>query len=541
MKPVIVAAAAITVLWFVLLAQRPLYEPDEGRYAEIPREMLAGDWVTPHLNGLVYLEKPPLQYWITALFYRVFGQSEATARLCTGIAGYLSLFIVFLVSRRLWGVEAGFRALLFCLGSALFVLMGHQLTLDMTLSFFLLLALACFLCAQSERRETRRGEAWMLGCWSAMALAVLTKGLIGLLIPGATLVIYVVWQRDWEALRRLNVRWGLPLFAVLALPWFVLAARANPQFLRFFFIREHFQRFLTPIEHRSEPWWFFLMVLGIGTLPWLPMALRALLTPHRSAAPRGEFDPRRVLWVWCVFVWAFFSCSDAKLIPYVLPLVPALAMLCAAGDAADERRELILGAAISLLACSGVLAFAGGFWTSASVRALAPEMRPVILWTAVLLGVIGASCLLLAGGRRTRAALGVLCLGWFLGLCTVLVAAERVQGFFSAKDAALALLADSRSPSAVEPVYAVQTYDQSLPFYLKRPVTLVDYRDEFTLGLSLAPERGIASLGEFSERWRSSSAGYAVMPFETFDELAARGLPMRSVSRYRDQILVSRQ
>ena len=541
MKPVIVAGAALTVLWFALLAQRPLYEPDEGRYAEIPREMLAGDWVTPHLDGLVYLEKPPLQYWITAIFYKMFGESEATARLCTGLAGYLSLLTVFLVSRRLWGLEAGYKALLLCLGSALFVLLGHQLTLDMTLSFFLLFALACFLCAQCERREARRGAAWMLGCWAAMALAVLTKGLIGLLIPGATLLIYVSWQRDWEALRRLNVRWGLPLFALITLPWFVLVARANPVFLKFFFIREHFERFLTPIEHRSEPWWFFLTVLGIGTLPWLPIALRALLAPGAAAVPRGEFDPRRVLWVWCVFVWAFFSCSDAKLIPYVLPLVPALAMLCAADAAAGKRRELILGAVLSLLACIGVLAFVGGFWTSVSARALAPQMRPVILWTAGLLAAIGAACLLLIGRRRHDAALAVLCLGWFLGLCTVLLAAERVQGFFSAKDVALALIADSRSPSAPAPVYAVQIYDQSLPFYLKRPVALVDYRDEFTPGLSQAPGRGIATLGEFSERWRSSSAGYAIMPFETFDELAAQGVPMRGVSRYRDQILVSRQ
>src|ERR1700688_1519554 len=121
-------AAALfgTVLWFALLAQRPLFDPDEGRYAEIPREMLnGGDWVIPHLNGLVYLEKPPLQYWLTALTFRVFGQSEFFARLWTGIAGYCSLAMVFFVGYRLWGLHAGLKALLLTLASALFNLLGH--------------------------------------------------------------------------------------------------------------------------------------------------------------------------------------------------------------------------------------------------------------------------------------------------------------------------------------------------------------------------------------------------------------------------------
>src|SRR6202048_4812121 len=108
-KSWMLGAAAIlgTVLWFALLGQRPLFDPDEGRYAEIPREMLSGgDWVIPHLNGLVYLEKPPLQYWLTALAFRGFGMNEFTARLCTGLAGYLSLVTVFFFGRKLWGPDA---------------------------------------------------------------------------------------------------------------------------------------------------------------------------------------------------------------------------------------------------------------------------------------------------------------------------------------------------------------------------------------------------------------------------------------------------
>jgi 4-amino-4-deoxy-L-arabinose transferase-like glycosyltransferase len=536
----IIAAAALTLLWFGLLAGRPLYEPDEGRYAEIPREMLAGgDWIIPHLNGVAYLEKPPLQYWITALIYRALGESEATARLCTGLAGYLSLLTVFLVAYRLWGLEAGVKAVLLCAGSVLFVLLGHQLTLDMTLSFFLLLCLSCFLLAQSQRANQRRSDDWMLGCWAAMALAVLTKGLIGIVIPGGTLALYMLWQRDREALKHLNFRWGLPLFAVIAVPWFVLAARANPAFIQFFFIREHFQRYLTAIEQRSEPWWFFLPVLGIGILPWLPLAFKALTSPWRNALPRGQFDPSRVLWVWSVLVLVFFSLSNAKLIPYVLPAVPALALLCAHPKVADSRGALTAGALLSIVTSLCMLAYVSAQWSSTEGLALALEIRPVIIWTAVLLATAGVACGIFVRQRRDLAALAALCACWYLAACTILLAAHSAQKFYSARDLALVLRNVLDPPSA--PVYEVQTYDQSLPFYLKRPVIMVDHHDEFTLGLTQAPERGISTLAEFSRRWRSSSAGYAVMPLATYERLSAENLPMRTIDRFPEKVLVSRR
>src|ERR1700722_899393 len=170
-----------------------------------------------------------------------------------------------------------------------------------------------------------------------MPLAVLTKGLIGVLIPAASVGLYLAWERDWVLLRRLNFRWGLPLFALIAIPWFALAARANPQFLKFFFIREHFERYLTPIEHRTEPWWFFAPVLAVGIAPWLPQAARALASTFGERAPRSEFNAARLLWVWSVFVLIFFSLSDSKLVTYILPAVPALALLCAVRQDAADR------------------------------------------------------------------------------------------------------------------------------------------------------------------------------------------------------------
>jgi 4-amino-4-deoxy-L-arabinose transferase-like glycosyltransferase len=542
-----IAAVGCTVLWFVLLAWRPLYDPDEGRYAEIPREMLSGGgWVIPHLNALVYLEKPPLQYWLTALAFRGFGLNEFAARLCTGLAGYLSLVTVFLLGRRLWGVHAGVRALLFTSASSLFVLLAHQLTLDMLLSFCLTVCLACFLMAQAGREASGHWRAWMLGCWTAMALAVLAKGLIGALIPVATLGLYTVWQRDWLLLRRLYLRWGLPLFAAIAAPWFVLAARADPQFLAFFFVREHLQRFLTPIEHRTEPWWFFVPVLVAGIMPWLPQAVRALISTPAGRVPPGQFDAARVLWVWCMFVMIFFSFSESKLIPYILPAVPALALLCASQAAGDSRGRLLMGALLSLAMGMGILVYASGVWSSAGTRTLLQFIRPVLFGTSALLALGALVCTVSALRGRPRTALAALSAAWFLVSGTILVGAQAAQSLFSAKDVALALRLRAAAtgllsvPAGV-PVFAVQSYQQSLPFYLQRPVVLVDYRDEFDLGLTEDPQRGIATLQQFARVWLPLGDGFAVMRPATRDRLSALGLPMREIARFPERVIISRR
>jgi 4-amino-4-deoxy-L-arabinose transferase-like glycosyltransferase len=382
----------------------------------------------------------------------------------------------------------------------------------------------------------------MLGCWAAMALAVLTKGLIGVLIPAATSCVYVLWQRDWTLLRRLNLRWGLPLFMAIAAPWFVLAARANPQFLKFFFVREHFQRFLTPIEHRTQPWWFFAPVLVVGIMPWLPQAARALAVPFAERAPRGQFDAARLLWIWSVFVLIFFSCSDSKLIPYILPAVPALALLCASRTAGDSRGSLLAGALLSLASCAGVLVYVSGRWGSIDARALLLLIRPTLVWTCVLLAVGALASVACVLRGRPLAALASLCVSWFLGSGTILVAANAAQALFSAKDMAAALrLRPAAADPARAPIFAVQAYQQSLVFYLQRPVILVDYRDEFDLGLTLDPERGIATLPKFAEAWQSMSQGFAIMRPDTRDELSERGLAMHEIARFPDRVIISRR
>jgi len=263
------------VLWLATLGARPLFNTDEGRYAEIPRELLAGgDWVIPHLNGVAYIEKPPLQYWATALALRWFGDGEFAARLYTGLCALGTLVVVWLLADGVWGGEAAWRSAAVLAGMMLFVTMGQLLTLDMSLTFCMTLALAAFLLAQPRGAarshaptESRVGGAEpsvgraafvtgrrsMLLAWLAVALGVLTKGLVAAAIPAAVLVLYSVLARDFAPWRRLELARGLPLFLVVTVPWHWLAARRLADFVEFFFVHEHLARYLTPSADREAP------------------------------------------------------------------------------------------------------------------------------------------------------------------------------------------------------------------------------------------------------------------------------------------------
>ena len=323
-----VLTLAALIVWFANLDYRKLIKPDEGRYAELSREMsVSGDWVTPRLNGIKYFEKPPLQYWAGAVAISVFGAREWAVRLWSALTAVLGVALAWFCARRLMGPKAALFAATVLGSSLMYVVVGHVNTLDMGLTFFLFLALCAFLLAQRDQASDRENAIWMHVAWAATAGAVLSKGLIGLVIPGATLVAYTLVQRDWTRWRRLHLVTGLPLLLAIAAPWFVLASLRNPEFAWFFFVHEHLLRYTTQIHQRVEPWYYYIPLLLAGGLPWTLVMADAVWRTWR-AEPGALFQPRRFLLVWCVFILVFFSVSGSKLPPYILPVYPALALLC---------------------------------------------------------------------------------------------------------------------------------------------------------------------------------------------------------------------
>jgi 4-amino-4-deoxy-L-arabinose transferase-like glycosyltransferase len=534
--PYAALAVLIASLWLATLSARPLFNPDEGRYAEIPREMLGGgDWVIPHLNGLAYIEKPPLQYWATALCYRVFGPTEFAARLYTALCALSVLCLVWLAARRLWGLQDGWRASALLSGMLMFVVLGQLLTLDMSLTFYMTLSLVAFVLAQTAAKA----RPWMLLAWAATACGVLTKGLVAAALPAAVLILYSGYSRDFGPWRRLHLKWGLPLFLAITVPWHWLAAARLKDFLDFFFVHEHFARYLTPSADREEPWWFFGAVFLAGSFPWTLPALRILGTGWPRPGSRGAFDPVLFLKIWVVFIGVFFSLSDSKLMPYILPVMPALALLAASLPAATLKRDLRFTAALTLIAGLG-LGLASFHWPaviassdrSAYFLPLAKPLRTI----ALLLAVSGTFVLVQRAREATRAAV-VLGAGWCLAWLLVVRAAALVAPIYSGVGLAQALTHADRD----EPVYSVGTYDQSLTFYLRRTVTLVAYRGELDYGVRHSPDGEEADVDDFLRHWSSSTQAFAVMEKNMFDDLRGRGVPMRPVAQTVNRVLVARQ
>ncbi len=532
----LVLGALMVALWFGTLDYRKLIKPDEGRYAEIAREMaVSGDWVTPRLNDLKYFEKPPLQYWATAAAYKTFGEDEWTARLWPALTGFLGIVFAAFVGQRLYGGSAGVLSAAILASSFLYLGIGHMNTLDMGFCFFLQLALGAFLLARHRPEEGRR---WMLLTWAALALAVLSKGIAALVLTGGTLIVFSLVNRDLACWKRLELLRGLAIFLAITSPWFVAVSIANPEFPHFFFIHEHFERFLTKAHRRYQPAWYFVPILLAGALPWTTLQLRALAGSWRAHGP--GFPANRLLGVWAILVFAFFSVSSSKLPSYILPMFPALAWLAAGQFQRTSRREWMLHLLpVALLAAVGV-ALAPRVGTMGDVETTGPMMWAYAKWLgAGAATLLGGSVLALALNWQRKpvwSALALALAAGIAGTCAIL-GHESLSRSNSAYHIAEELKPQLPSSS---PLYSIKMYDQTLTFYLGRPVTLVDYTDEMGFGLEQEPHKALPSVDAFRQRWLTDTAPFAIMQPHMFPVLADSGLPMRVVARDTRRVIVTR-
>jgi 4-amino-4-deoxy-L-arabinose transferase-like glycosyltransferase len=537
-------AACALLLFFGGLGGYSLLEPDEGRYAEIPREMLLRhELVTPRLNGVLYLEKPPLYYWLNAAVLSVLDRPETACRLASAFLGLAGIGLAWLLGLSMGGRRVALPSALVLGTSLLWLALSRANIIDMTLTFFLSATLACFWLAQ-EREKGERGERLLWhGMFIAAALATLTKGLIGFVIPGAVIFFFLLFARRWRLLSRVPWVTGIALFLLVALPWHVLAARRNPEFLWFYFVHEHFLRYATPEANRQEPFWFFAAVLLLGMLPWsglLPAAARLF---RRGEEGRLRDRPHLIfLACWAGFVFLFFSASQSKLMPYILPALPPLAVLIAlaiegdtgrrrsgvrAGGVAGALALTVLAAALLWTSLGGVARYVAGFTPSLFAFAL-PALAAALLaaWWWARHGAGPRSVAALAAA----AALILGCL-WAVG---PRVAANR-------SSAAIArALAPRLSPG--DEVYSYHCYPQTLPVYLRRLIGVVAFQGELEFGISrLTPEeraRRFPSAEQFRPVWSSDRTVYLVVEKDELSRMTRDGLPLGTILEEQERYLL---
>ncbi|MGB9430130.1 MAG: phospholipid carrier-dependent glycosyltransferase [Gammaproteobacteria bacterium] len=590
---VILAAVCFAVLWFANLQYRDLFQTDEGRYAEIPREMVAsGDWLTPRLDGLKYFEKPALQYWTTAVAYELFGQSNWTSRLWTALTGFLGVLMTAWVGWRLFDRRTAWCAALLLGSGMYYIIMGHFNTLDMGVSFFMCMSAFAFLLAMQSADDAQgsasaarplevpeggggrgapigapgaadaqgsasaaggrtpgaaasniaRRRGWMYLAWAAAALGMLSKGLEAVVLPGAVFIIYTLISRDWKRWKQLHWYGGVIIFLIIAAPWFVAVSLRNPEFFHHFFIYEHFQRFLTPVAHRPGAWWYFIPVLLFGLLPWWPQFVRSIVRVFWRAdanAQTSGFHYTLFLWIWCVLIFVFFSFSDSKLMSYILPIMPALALIIGRELAQRRRGDVFISAILCML-----LAIVG-LWLAPLLQRdggnvsleLYKAFLPWLVVGCALLLIIAIAGFFTAYFRQVGVAMALLGVALFLATQVVTTGAQVFSPVYSGHSLAKQINAYNK-PGI--PFYSLNDYQQSLPFYLKRTLTLVAYQGELAFGISREPDQWIPTLPDFIARWQNDPQALAVMPITTYNELAKQGVPMQVIGRDPERVAVKK-
>ncbi len=496
--------ALLAVVWLEPPGSR-LAEPDETRYAEIPREMLAaGDLVVPRLNGVPYFEKPPLLYWLNASSLRLFGETAWAARLPTRLAGLGTLVLVFLAAR---GRGLGGAAAVLFLAAPMGFLFSRTNLTDGLLTFFLTAALLAGRGAV-RRREIERPWRAMAALFGACAAAAfLTKGLIAVVLPAGIFLVWAVATGRLATTFRTLVFSPAPLvFLVLALPWLLAVERRHPGFLDFFFVREHFRRFATGAARRPGPVYYFVPVFVLGFLPGMAFFVRGFRRGLRVS------DDGFFFVVWFAVVFVFFSASGSKLPPYLFPAIPAAAVLAAFGmPKAGGRALWIVQAALATILAVALISHPE---LRVSARALnleavvAPALALLVLasWLAVLLAARSRELALASAAAGWVAFFGAVAIGW--------PTTPQARLTHELADAARETAGPWKAP-----IVGYRDYLNGLSWELRTPIPVAAYKGELEPEFETDPAVRAALFWDRERFWKAWESGRPVVALVRLGDL----------------------
>ena len=472
------------LIFFFHLGTYGFWEPDEARYGEIAREMIElRDYIVPHLNYVAYIEKPPLLYWLTTLSYRLFGINEFAARIIPAISALLGVLATFILAARTMGRRRAIMAAAILATAPLYAVMAQVLTTDMLLSALITIAMLALFFHFQE------GGIWCWIAYVAMALATLTKGPIGIVLPTMTMLIFLWWERALNgSMRRFHAIAGGAIILAIVAPWFVAISIREPGFVDFYFIGEHVRRFFDASFSHGEPFYFYVPVILAGLLPW------SMLVPFLTWRRMTPNPVRRYCVIGAVVIIGTFSASSGKLIPYILPVFPLLAVLLADGivscgwpvgpRALRSPDSRILTESGPLLGLLGVgVIFAG--MKAASFRTPYPMLvQPELFAIGGILLFGGAMITVAFFARLTGAGLSLIVITLAGALCAATwarIAAEPLHSY-----ASLSRQVAERAPAAR--IICYHRYVQALAFYMRRRIFLVGPLAELRFGAERASD-----------------------------------------------------
>lgn len=476
---IILLIVSLFCLFFILLGTRPLFVPDEGRYAEIAREMIVSEsYITPYLNGIKYFEKPILYYWLLVAAIKIGGLNLWAIRSVNAILALLGCLATYITTRKIYEERTAFLAIGILATNMLYFTMAHMVTLDMGVTVFISICLYAFLLGCSFQNRL-----YFLVSAIAASLAVLTKGLIGIVFPVMISIVWLLVFNQWRVLKNVPFFFCIGLFMLLTLPWHILIAINNPEFTYFYFINQHFLRYATLSIGHYQPVWFFFPVILIGYFPWIFFLPFSFFIIQWKKFYQYRIEGFFLLWISLIFI--FFSFSHSKLIPYILPIFPALSILTARGiitalDNSMDKRIVRIAQFLylCLLIFSCIMIYQlrlfvlnNTFPHQQQAENFFILIAILLLGSAIIANVLALKEKLLAAISATVVSTGLL----LLLLLNAIPAIETRTIFPLANQLKLYLKPDDQ-------VITYNQYYQDLPFYLERTVGILNWRNELEFG-----------------------------------------------------------
>jgi hypothetical protein len=535
-RDLIIITGLLALAYFLGLGSYPLFTPDEGRYSEVAREMIVThDFITPRLNGVVFLDKPILYYWLQASAMKMFGLNEAALRFWPAVFGIFGCLSMYLGGRLLFNRRSGIISALLLATSVLYYGAAHYANLDLEVAVLVSTTLLFFLLGL-KAPQTQQSRLWIYAAYLFAGLAILTKGLIGIAFPVMIIGSWTLLLGKWDNIKKVRPFSGLMIMLAIVLPWYIQAQMANPEFFHFFFIVQQISRFLSTNDFNNQvPWWFYFPIVLAGFLPWTLFIFSTLIKNCRQIwQNRQQQATPLYLMLWVFLIFIFFSIPHSKTIGYILPIFPALALLV--GNYLDQAWETFFSSGKGWQALFLPLSFAFfalACFGASSVKAL--EVMPALLPYLKSAGLCFTLTTLILLYFYTRKNFAALCSSIFISALVffcILVSSASIINQNSTKALALQIKSGLSDKDEIVTFYK---YFQDLPLYLEKRITIVaDWEDpgiphndnwlrELWYGKSFQDTQAwLINEAKFWKRWNSHKRVYVLTNLKYYDTFKSK-------------------